>query len=274
MTVQQTDIVWCDYSANHWRACAKVSEGCANCWAANMADRFDRTPEPWTIDNIGENLQVYDEDLTEQLDRVEPGWVFMPSSSDPYLPWVPVKAHREWMAAIHANSQHCFQVLTKWGPEKWDVIPEALPPNAMLGVSVGTPGRTYRLDWLRKQPAHTKFVSFEPLVERIPTVDLEGIDWIIVGGESGGIDPDRYERLVERGEIEPDEVHVRREMAEAWAVELWHQARTQDTPILFKQHSGPHAEGDTKIDVGEGPQHIREFPETPEGVPDAPEEFI
>lgn len=117
MPVQQTDIAWCDDSANHWVGCAKVSEGCRACWAAAVADRFDRTDAPWTVANVDANLRVYREDISDRLSRRRPAWVFFPSSSDPFLPWLPWHAVDEYLDAIHENPQHCFQVLTKWGPE-------------------------------------------------------------------------------------------------------------------------------------------------------------
>lgn len=268
MPVQSTNIAWCDDSANHWVGCAKVSEGCTNCWAAAVADRFDRTPEPWTIDNIDANLRVYEEDIGDLLARRDPGWCFFPSSSDPFLPWLPRDAYRDWRFAIQGNRQHCFQVLTKWGPEvdrsnqgalPGEYIPnttiDPLPPNAMLGVTVESPLREYRLDWLREQPAETKFVSFEPLIERIPDPDLSGIDWAIIGGESGP-------------------KAVRRPMDPAWAVELIEACREQDVAPFFKQHSDRYPEERTSIDLGDGPVEVREFPDVPDSVPASPREFL
>ncbi|MDZ7701844.1 MAG: DUF5131 family protein [Halobacteriales archaeon] len=191
MPVQQTNIVWTDLSANHHVACAKGERGCRNCWAADVADRFGRTSEPWTVANVEENLRVYDEDISALLQRREPGWCFFPSSSDPFLPQLPEAAYAEWREAIEANDHLCFQALTKWGPETEREL-EPLPPNVMLGVTVETPRRLYRLDWLREQQAAVKFVSFEPLIEPIENPDLTGIGWAIVGGESG-VDRRRWE---------------------------------------------------------------------------------
>lgn len=265
MTVQETNIVWTDYSGNHWVGCAKTSEGCRNCWAAGMADRFDRTPEPWTIEHAEENLQVYDECFVEQLASVGPGWVFTPSSSDPCLPWLPEEARQKWYSAIVQNDQHCYQVLTKWGAEDRGLQMPDFPDHVMVGVSCESPRRRYRIDWLREQTAGMKFVSFEPLVEPIPEVDLTGIDWIIVGGES--------KRAADE----------RREMDPEWARDLLRAAREQDVAMLFKQHSGPYPEHSRALAIerqapGGGTitetREFNEFPETPDGVPDAPAEFL
>lgn len=261
MPVQPTNISWTDYSANHWVACAKTSEGCRYCWAAGMASRFDRTPEPWTIANVDENLSVYDEDITDRLYRKKPGWCFYPSSSDPYLPALPEQARDDYYESIGWCTRHCFQVLTKWGPDRQRGDHEAAweypswPENVILGTSVESPRRRYRIDWLREQTAFTKFVSFEPLIEPIPDVDLSGIDWIIVGGESHR-DNSR-----------------RREMNPEWAVRLLELAREYDVAFFFKQHSGLYPEEDRLLDAGDGPREYNEFPETPSSVfPDMPRE--
>lgn len=256
MGVQQTNIVWTDYSANLWKGCAKVSEGCFWCWSARMADRFDRTPEPWTVEHIDDNLQVYDIPILDDLAHLDPGWCFYPSSSDPYLPWLPGDALRDYFASIVQNDHLCFQVLTKYGPKRDDIQPRIWPENVMLGVSVETPRRTDRIDWLRDQTAPVKFVSFEPLIEPIDEVDLSGIDWVIVGGES-------HPNADERREMDPD-----------WARDLYSEARRQDVPYLFKQHSGRYAEAETHLEIDGEPREIHEFPDTPGSLPNAPREFL
>jgi DNA adenine methylase len=130
------------------------------------------------------------------------------------------------------------------------------PDNVMLGVSVGHPDWRERIDWLQSQPAATRFVSFEPLVQDIPEVDLEGVDWAIIGGESH---PDPSER---------------REMKPAWARRLVESCRRQDVAVFFKQHSGPRPESDIELDMGDGPQRIEEFPTLPDGVQPAPKAFL
>jgi protein gp37 len=258
MSLNETDIAWTDYSYNFWKGCAKVSEGCRNCWAERVMTRFGHTEEDWTVENIDANLDVYDEDPAEELASVEEGrWVFTPSSSDPCLPWLDKDDLLDWLHGLWRNPQHCYQVLTKWGAEEKGRPIPPLPDNAMLGVSCESRRRTYRIDWLREQDANMKFVSFEPLVERIGYVDLSGIDWIIVGGES------------HRDEDE------RREMKPVWATELHEQAREQDVAFFFKQHSGPYPEDDRLLDVdGSGRREFNEFPKTPGFVPDAPQEYL
>lgn len=269
---RDTGIRWTDHSANSWKACAKISEGCKNCWSASMADRFDRTPEPWTVANIDANLQVYEENLHPEFEALEPSWVFYPSGSDPYLPWLPDGTRASYWSKVKRNDHLVFQVLTKWGPEierlDEDTLPDGHPPavldehpdHVMLGVTVESKRREYRLDWLREQDAATKFVSFEPLVECIPGTDLDlsGVDWAIIGGES-----------------HPD-ADVRRDMDPAWARNLVRACRRQDVAVFFKQHSGARAEDDIRLDMadGRGKRKIEEFPEMPDGPPAAPKEFL
>lgn len=248
------NISWTDHTYNYWKGCAKTSEGCRFCWAEDVMTRFDHTPEDWTIEHIQENLEIYDETPGDCLD-VDPAWIFTPSASDPYLPWLPEEARKAWLDGIEANPQHCYQVLTKWGPEG-DVTLD-LPENVILGVSVETPRRRYRIDWLREQEATVKFISFEPLIERIMTVDLTGIDWIIVGGES------------------QRDADLRREMHPIWPIFLLYAARRSDTAFLFKQHSGAYAEKDRRLALFDGTlKEFNEFPAVPEGLPLCPHEYL
>lgn len=265
MPVQTTDIGWTDLSANHWVGCAKTSEGCAHCWAAAVADRFDRTPEPWTIAHVEENVSVYDEDIVAALGQHPanaPAWCFFPSSSDPFLRAVPDAAVGDYFRALAENDHCCFQVLTKWGPERDRTQQDAHPADyeprerltidmdhVMLGVTVENPLRTYRMDWLRAQDVRTRFVSFEPLLEPIPDPNLSGIDWAIIGGESGD---------------------NRREWDPAWARQLVAACREQDVAVFFKQHGDRYPEQRTALDG----ETIHEFPDLPAGVPQRPRKHM
>lgn len=252
-----TGIRWCDETWNPVHGCSKTSEGCKHCYAERVSHKFSNTEQPWTIQNAEANITVKPGKLADLDSLPEGSWVFINSMSDLFHEHVP----DDFIADVFAKCRECphsaFQVLTKHGADDGRKIPHP-PDNVMLGVSVESPRREYRIDWLREQPAATKFISFEPLVECIPgtDLDLEGIDWAIIGGESG-----------------PDD--VRRPMASAWARDLVWPCRRQDVAVFFKQHSGPQPESDVELDLndGEGPQRIEEFPEVPPGVAPAPEEF-
>ena len=254
-----TGIRWCDETWNPIHGCSKSgSPGCANCYAERVSRKFGNTTEPWLPANAEANVQLKPHKLDELESLPTPSWVFVNSMSDLFHELVPDDFIRDVYAAIEARPRSAFQILTKHGADGGRDALEP-PANVMLGVSVGHPEWRYRIDWLRAQNAHTKFVSFEPLVECIPGTDLDltGIDWAIVGGESG-----------------PDE--SRREMDPAWARNVVRACWRQDVAVFFKQHSGPRPESDVMLDFrdGWGPRRIEEFPELPDGIVPAPREFL
>jgi protein gp37 len=250
MGFNDTDIRWTDRTHNAVHGCSKTSEGCANCYAERVSRRFGHTDQPWTVDNAESNVQLKPDFLDDSLG--DPAWVFVNSMSDMFHEQVPDDfIHRYWdLCCEHPES--AFQVLTKHGADQDRDVPHP-PDNVMLGVSCESPRRRYRLDWLRGQPAATKFVSFEPLVECIPDADLSGIGWAIIGGESG---PDR------------------REMEPAWARTLIRACRRQDVAVFFKQHSGPQPESDVTIEWDGREQRLEEFPELPSGVLPRPQKHM
>lgn len=188
-----------------------------------MSRKFGNTDKPWTVANEDENITLKDHYLDDTLR--EPHWVFENSMSDLFHSRVPDEFIVKTYEMFQNNPESAFQVLSKHGPDNERDIPHP-PDNMMLGVSVESPGRRYRIDWLREQPAQTKFISFEPLVECIPKVDLSGIDWAIIGGESGD---------------------DRREMQPAWARNLVRACKRQDVAVFFKQHSGRRPESDVEL---------------------------
>ena len=254
MSFGDTDIRWTDKTWNPVHGCSKTSEGCANCYAERVSRRFGHTDHDWTPENAEANVQLKEHYLGDRLE--EPNWVFVNSMSDLFHPEVPMRFVEDVLEACSEMPNCAFQVLTKHGPDTCSDVP-AMPKNVMLGVSVESERRTHRIDWLREQSAMTKFVSFEPLVEPVDavTVDLEGIDWAIIGGESG-----------------PDD--VRREMVPRWASALVHACWDQDVAVFFKQHSGRRPESDVELDIDGERQRIEEFPDMPRGVAPAPREFL
>jgi len=249
MSFGETDIRWTDRTWNPVHGCSKTSEGCRHCYAERVSRRFGHTHHDWTVKHASENVQLKREMLDERLD--EPAWVFVNSMSDLFHEAVPRPFIEDVFAACGEMSRSAFQVLTKHGPDRERGSPHP-PDNVMLGVSVETRDRRYRIDWLREQPAATRFISFEPLVEEVPTVDLSGIDWAIIGGESGP----------ERRRMDPD-----------WARSLVEQCRDQDVAVFFKQHSARQPEESTRLLIDGYLQRIEEFPELPAGVVPAPGGF-
>lgn len=249
MSFNDTDIRWTDKTWNPVHGCSKTSEGCFNCYAERVSLRFGHTEMPWTHMHASANVELKSHMLDDRLD--EPCWVFVNSMSDLFHERVPDEFVADVFAACGDMPACAFQVLTKHGADDDRDSPHA-PDNVMLGVSVESAKRRYRLDWLRDQPAATKFVSFEPLVEPIPGPNLSGIDWAIIGGESG-----------------PDH----RKMDPEWARSLVEQCRDQGVAVFFKQHSGQYPETETRLFVDGMHRRIEEFPALPAGVVPAPAEF-
>lgn len=251
MGFNDTNIRWTDKTWNPVHGCSKTSEGCMNCYAERVSLDFGNTEHEWTVHNAEQNIQIKDYYLDDRL--AEANWVFVNSMSDLYHERVPDEFIQGVYDAIADMSESAFQILSKHGPDQERSIPHP-PDNVMLGVSCESPRRRYRIDWLREQPAATKFVSFEPLVECIPTVDLSGIDWAIIGGESG-----------------PDY----REMPPAWARNLIRAFHRQDVSVFFKQHSDRQTEARQTIEFDGEEQRFEEFPELPRGdILDCPRKHL
>lgn len=235
---------------NPVHGCSKTSEGCKYCYAERVSRKFGNTEYAWTVHNAEQNVQLKPKYLSDRLSQ--PQWVFVNSMSDLYHDKVDDEFIVDVYDSIMDMEQSSFQILSKHGADTERDIPHP-PDNVMLGVSVESPRRTYRIEWLQDQPAVTKFVSFEPLVECIPDVDLDGIDWAIIGGESG---PER------------------REMDPAWARNLIRACRRQDVDVFFKQHSSRKSETKQTIEYQGKERRIEEFPDLPTGVLPKPRKHL
>ena len=176
-------IEWTDATWNPVTGCTVVSPGCAHCYAKTFAERFRGVPgHPY---EQGFDLKLWPERLDVPLNWKKPKRVFVNSMSDLFHPDVPVDFVRQVFNTMQRATQHEFQVLTK-RPERAREIAPALPwpSNVWLGVSVENQHWTSRIDELRKIPAAVRFLSCEPLLGPLK-LDLDGIHWVIVGGESG-----------------------------------------------------------------------------------------
>jgi protein gp37 len=217
----QSKIEWTDATWNPVRGCTKISPGCKHCYAEVFAERFRGVAgHPY---EQGFDLRLVPEKLIQPLTWREPRMIFVNSMSDLFQDGVPetyILAVVEVMAAAH---WHIFQVLTKRSERMCALLRSELCNAAKLkniwwGVSVED--RKYGLPRVRDlttTPAKIRFLSIEPLLEDLGTVPLSGIDWVIVGGESGlGARP----------------------MAESWALSIRDQCRSARVPFFFKQWGG------------------------------------
>ena len=192
-----TGIAWTDATWSPVTGCSKVSPGCAHCYAETLAlTRLAGRPGypglPWTPENAATNIVLHPDRLDLPLRWRKPRRVFVNSMSDLFHENIPEEyIHRVWLT-MGAAGQHTFQVLTK-RPERmrrmleWACLGgrEWTLPNVWLGVSIENDRFVSRADALRETPAAVRFVSAEPLLGPLPSLDLTGISWLIVGGESG-----------------------------------------------------------------------------------------
>lgn len=216
-TIEWTDATW-----NPVRGCTKVSPGCAHCYAETFAERFRGVPgHPY---EQGFDLRLVPEKLPEPLRWRRPRMIFVNSMSDLFHKDVPDDYIVDVARVMHLARWHTFQVLTKRSERLRDLLRSKLAfaaqePHIWWGVSVED--RKYglpRVAHLRQTPAAVRFLSIEPLLEDLGTIDLDGIAWVIVGGESGA---------------------GARPMLRPWVHSLRRQCRLARVPFFFKQWGGP-----------------------------------
>ncbi len=214
--MKRSKIEWTDSTWNPVTGCTKVSAGCKNCYAERMALRLQRMGAAGY--EGGFSVALHHSRLDVPLSWRKPQVVFVNSMSDLFHEDVPLEFIQKVFSTIRAATWHRFQVLTKRA-ERLESLSERLkwPPNLWMGVSVEAPSATWRIDHLRKTKARVKFLSIEPLREPIPDLDLNGIDWAIVGGESGP---------------------GARAMEESWVLDIRDQCLREDVPFFFKQWGG------------------------------------
>ena len=211
-----SSIEWTDASWNPVTGCTKVSSGCAHCYAERMAKRLHGMGQPNYRNGFQLTLQPQMLEIPLQWRR--PRRVFVNSMSDLFHEDVPVRFIHRVFRTMHRANWHQYQVLTKRA-ERLLALDSKLQwqPHVWMGVSVETARYVSRIDCLRRTHAAVKFLSLEPLLGPLPDLNLDGIDWVIVGGESGpGARP----------------------MDEEWALDIRDQCRIAGVPFFFKQWGG------------------------------------
>jgi protein gp37 len=215
-----TEIEWTDATWNPVTGCSKITAGCDFCYAERFSERFRGVPgHPF---ENGFDLTLRPERLRQPLQWRKPKRVFVNSMSDLFHKEVPKEFIDSVFDTMEEADWHTFQVLTKRSSLMMKYLrgryaSGLAPPHIWLGVSIEDRKNTVRLKHLQKSPASVRFVSFEPLIGSVGKVDLDGIHWAIVGGESG-----------------PNA----RPMAEEWAIEIRDQCRTAKVAFFFKQWGG------------------------------------
>jgi protein gp37 len=180
----RSDIEWTDATWNPVTGCTQVSPGCDHCYAKAFAERFQGVPgHPY---EQGFRLILRPERLDLPLHWKRPRRIFVNSMSDLFHRDVPDDYIFRVFETMNRADQHVFQVLTKRSA-RLARLGSRLPwaPHIWIGVSVETNRYAWRVDQLRKVPAYVRFISAEPLLGPLDEVNLDGIHWVITGGESG-----------------------------------------------------------------------------------------
>ena len=211
-----SSIEWTESTWNPLTGCTKVSPGCANCYAERMALRLKAMGNP-NYSN-GFSITVHEDVLELPLKWRKPQTIFVNSMSDLFHEDVPEEFILRVFDVMRRADWHCFQILTKRSERLVNISPH-LPwlPHIWMGVSVEDEKHTFRVEHLCKTGARVKFLSLEPLLGSIPNLNLESIDWVIVGGESG-----------------PKSRPIR----ESWVIDIRNQCQQKKAPFFFKQWGG------------------------------------
>lgn len=218
----KSQIEWTDATWNPTTGCSKVSPGCANCYAERLSLRFGTSKKAWIPANAAENVVIHEDRFDLPLRWREPKRIFVDSMSDLFHELVPEWVVERVWQTMAAAPRHQFQILTK-RPERMPeivarrVADHGILPNVWLGTSIENDRWVGRADALRQTPAAVRFISAEPLLGPLPSLDLADIDWLIVGGESGS---------------------DHRPIDERWVLELRDTAQDVGTAFFFKQWGG------------------------------------
>ena len=215
-----SNIEWTEMTWNPVTGCLKVSQGCKHCYAERMAKRLLAMGSSRYVDGFKPTLH---HDLVDQPKKwKKPRVIFVNSMSDLFQEAVPDQFIRDVFVTMAACPQHTFQILTKRS-DRLRELGQSLPwaPNIWMGVSVENAKVMHRVDDLRYVPAQVRFLSCEPLIGPLDGLRLDGIHWVIVGGESGpGARP----------------------MKETWVDAIHQHCRRACVPFFFKQWGGVRTE--------------------------------
>jgi protein gp37 len=214
--MRTSKIEWTESTWNPVTGCTKVSAGCANCYAERMAKRLHAMGQH----NYRNGFEVttHDHALEQPLKWKAARTIFVNSMSDLFHEAVDLSFIQSVFDVMNRASWHRFQVLTKRNKRMVELASELrFTDNIWMGVSVENRKSKSRIASLQAVPAAVRFLSLEPLLESLGDLDLDGIHWVIVGGESGP---------------------GARAMDEAWVWEIKEQCDAADVPFFFKQWGG------------------------------------
>jgi len=225
-TIEWTEMTW-----NPTTGCAKLTSGCKFCYAELMSKRLKAMGQVKYTN--GFELTLHPETLKEPYTWKKPKMIFVNSMSDLFHKDVPVEYIQRIFRVMKDNPQHVFQILTKradvlhyYDSEGW----LDWSHNIWMGVTVEDNTVTKRIDLLRETGARVKFLSCEPLLSDLPNLNLQNIDWVIVGGESG---------------------RTPRPIKEEWVLNIQEQCNTQSVAFYFKQWGGTNKKKNGRLLKGQ-----------------------
>jgi protein gp37 len=211
-----TAIEWTESTWNPVTGCTKISAGCMNCYAERMARRLQAMGQRRYRN--GFKVTLHPEAIKEPYGWKKPRIVFVNSMSDLFHEEVPLEFIQDIFTVMNDNQQHTFQILTKRSVRLRELAPLLdWSENIWMGVTIENNNYVNRADDLRQMDANVKFLSLEPLLGPLPDLELTGIDWVIVGGESGP---------------------SARPMNPKWVIDIRDRCVTADVPFFFKQWGG------------------------------------
>lgn len=228
MGVKST-IEWTESTWNPVTGCTKISPGCDNCYAERLALRLQAMGQPNYVN--GFKLTLQERMLELPLRWRLPQMIFVNSMSDLFHRDVPTEYIQRVFGVMRQARQHRFQVLTKRSQRLSRLSKELdWQPNIWMGVSVESKEYVFRIDHLRATGAYIKFLSLEPLIGPLPKLNLKGINWVIVGGESGP---------------------GARKMQEEWVLDIRDQCLSAGVPFFFKQWGGVNKKREGRLLEGQ-----------------------
>ena len=212
----KTTIEWTETTWNPCTGCTKISAGCKNCYAATMAKRLEAMGNPRYLNGV--EFTIHEDKILEPYQWKKPRKIFVNSMSDLFHEKSPFDFINKVFQTMNGANWHIYQVLTKRSERLAELSSSLVwSPNIWMGVSVEDQRVIHRIDDLRKCGAAIKFLSLEPLLGPLPNLNLQGIDWVIVGGESGP---------------------RARPMEKAWVEVIQKQCAEQNVSFFFKQWGG------------------------------------
>lgn len=241
--MNKTQISWTELSWNTFSGCTKISDGCKHCYACTLAENKRGTP---AFPN-GFDLTIRPHKMREQFKIKTPSMIFVNSMSDFFFEGVPDSYRLEMLKVMEDTPQHVYQVLTKRANAMHRFCHEhCIPPNVWLGVTVENQAAAWRAEVLQQVDIPTRFISVEPLLSRIK-LPLDGIAWVIVGGESGSHIASPTARRG-RALVQPENGKwIPLPAAEAWVLDIQEQCDRAGVAFFFKQWGGPRPTSGGKL---------------------------